>query len=662
MPKDTKIKQVQAKKPTPNTKSTPQMRQKQMPFELLMEQAALNPTTLAPADASRLQRIIGNRAVGGMMSGHTQNGTTTDPLTISLQRMLVNRSIQAKLAVSAPNDPYEQEADAVAKQVVSPIKPSTQIAQRQEGEDEIHKNPFIKAFERPVTGEPIQRSINPKIRRYVDTNQKVRHRKYGVGAIIAMKGKDYTVAFEKPWGEKKVSAKDLDLVEEDEKGKEEEEDIEVKEETISELMPELTHLEITKSSSKKYKMILKSEESTIVKVKNVGESEVKNYVSGKSLILKEKLSKVSEGSHLLDPEAKLVGQLRNKLDAYLILKKRKEEAEMRRTERLRSGEEGGELTYDIDQNTFYKRLDALGKGERIGTKKGNTHVQMLKIRLDRSIQLSVGGEEREITHLYTQKGSPTEIRCYLGTSEGVYQRVHTSLTYNNEEEKAPTKAHTMVQTGENVVVPGDDDVGTRVGFDTEEEKGKYGFGRRLLVHRTSSVSVGDWLKADDWDSFTPEQQAACELLAARFNEALDKVCASLVGDDEPREVDLLPVKYTRLDDIWLFGGARAATPEAEYEAVGKEQGGKKSQAIGKGTYKEYTAQILEDGQYDTKDIPEDEVIIGMVEQALMRGRKWAVQLAQQHNYDGYKIVKTAREFDMRFRIVNGEVFIRLRGG
>ena len=38
--------------------------------------------------------------------------------------MLVARNIQAKLTVNAPNDQYEQEADAVAKQVVSTINTS----------------------------------------------------------------------------------------------------------------------------------------------------------------------------------------------------------------------------------------------------------------------------------------------------------------------------------------------------------------------------------------------------------------------------------------------------------------------------------------------------------------------------------------------------------
>jgi hypothetical protein len=38
---------------------------------------------------------------------------------LAIQRLLGSRSIQAKLTISHPDDPYEQEADRVAEQVMT---------------------------------------------------------------------------------------------------------------------------------------------------------------------------------------------------------------------------------------------------------------------------------------------------------------------------------------------------------------------------------------------------------------------------------------------------------------------------------------------------------------------------------------------------------------
>ena len=81
-----------------------------------LQRAYTNPRTLSPADAQTLQRTIGNQALGRLI-------------------------IQRKMTVGPVGDKYEQEADAVAKQVVSklntisPQNAPAQTAQRQEEED-----------------------------------------------------------------------------------------------------------------------------------------------------------------------------------------------------------------------------------------------------------------------------------------------------------------------------------------------------------------------------------------------------------------------------------------------------------------------------------------------------------------------------------------------
>nr|MBP6805986.1 hypothetical protein [Chloroflexota bacterium] len=64
----------------------------------------------------------------------------------SLQRLLANRQIQAKLTLGPVGDKYEQEADAVARQVVGSLSAAKTTggepsAQRQEEEDELQMKP-----------------------------------------------------------------------------------------------------------------------------------------------------------------------------------------------------------------------------------------------------------------------------------------------------------------------------------------------------------------------------------------------------------------------------------------------------------------------------------------------------------------------------------------
>ncbi|MBE2220106.1 MAG: DUF4157 domain-containing protein [Anaerolineae bacterium] len=92
-----------------------------------LQRAFADPKTLSPADAQTLQRTLGNQA---------------------LRRL----TIQRKMTVGPVGDKYEQEADAVAKQVVSKLHTtSTQTApaqttQRQE-EEELQMKPLIQRQE-----------------------------------------------------------------------------------------------------------------------------------------------------------------------------------------------------------------------------------------------------------------------------------------------------------------------------------------------------------------------------------------------------------------------------------------------------------------------------------------------------------------------------------
>jgi hypothetical protein len=86
----------------------------------ILQRAALAPGSLRPADIQRLQRTIGNRAVGQLLSQ-----LVAPPRTF----------VQAKLTVNAPGDEYEQEADRIAEEVTQ--MPAVQrAAVEDEDEDE----------------------------------------------------------------------------------------------------------------------------------------------------------------------------------------------------------------------------------------------------------------------------------------------------------------------------------------------------------------------------------------------------------------------------------------------------------------------------------------------------------------------------------------------
>ena len=107
------------------------------PFPSL-QRAYADPRTLSPADAHLLQRTIGNQA---------------------LRRLIIQR----KMTVGPVGDKYEQEADAVAKQVVNNLQaPKTksntsETMQRQE-EEELQMKPVstISSLQRQEEDEMLQ--------------------------------------------------------------------------------------------------------------------------------------------------------------------------------------------------------------------------------------------------------------------------------------------------------------------------------------------------------------------------------------------------------------------------------------------------------------------------------------------------------------------------
>ena len=108
----------------------------------IIQQARASPDLLTSADVLQLQRTIGNEAVGRLLNEIGQNPKS---------------QIQAKLTVNPPGDRYEQEADRVARKVVSQInqqesQPSSQqqLVQRQElpEEEELIQTKMTEVIQR----------------------------------------------------------------------------------------------------------------------------------------------------------------------------------------------------------------------------------------------------------------------------------------------------------------------------------------------------------------------------------------------------------------------------------------------------------------------------------------------------------------------------------
>ncbi|MCB8942755.1 MAG: DUF4157 domain-containing protein [Ardenticatenaceae bacterium] len=131
---------IQANKPihiaTKGTIPQPQAPEQQStvePLPLLLQRAVLEADSISPADANRLQQTIGNQAVGHLTG---QKAFSPAPRVM----------IQPKLTLGPVGDKYEQEADAVAKQVVNNLSQQSSM-QRQEEEEMLQMKPVVQRQE-----------------------------------------------------------------------------------------------------------------------------------------------------------------------------------------------------------------------------------------------------------------------------------------------------------------------------------------------------------------------------------------------------------------------------------------------------------------------------------------------------------------------------------
>lgn len=101
----------------------------QEPLGLLLQRAGSEPHSLSMMDGLRLQRALGNRAIGQLaqqnefLLENEMVQAKIDPLAsaTSFQAILARTGIQTKLTLGPVDDPYEREADQVAQQVVQQI-------------------------------------------------------------------------------------------------------------------------------------------------------------------------------------------------------------------------------------------------------------------------------------------------------------------------------------------------------------------------------------------------------------------------------------------------------------------------------------------------------------------------------------------------------------
>jgi len=135
-----KRKQVQSKNETAKAQQVEKQQVEQAETAVsahpALQRALADPSDITPNDAKILQRTFGNRAVRSFI-------------------------LQRKMTVGPVGDKYEQEADAVAKQVVQAINtPKVPPVQRQEEDDELQMKPFPTAIPLPTIS-TLQRQIKP---------------------------------------------------------------------------------------------------------------------------------------------------------------------------------------------------------------------------------------------------------------------------------------------------------------------------------------------------------------------------------------------------------------------------------------------------------------------------------------------------------------------
>ena len=168
--------ELSKKRQSPMPEQTESNQQQLTSFELgaIIQRMQDVPGKLAPGSAQKLQHTIGNQVMGRLFTRTpSRHSVHTPSIATSLQRMLAARGIQAKLTVNAPDDQYEQEADAAAKHVVSTInapKAPPQTTQRQEEDDDIQMKPLpvISSLQRQ---EDEELQLKPIIQRQEEDEQ-----------------------------------------------------------------------------------------------------------------------------------------------------------------------------------------------------------------------------------------------------------------------------------------------------------------------------------------------------------------------------------------------------------------------------------------------------------------------------------------------------------
>ena len=125
--------------------------------QTLIRQAAVAPGTLTPSDATKLQRLVGNRAVTKLLA--------------NAAAQQAHLKLQTKLTVGAAGDRYEQEADRVADQVLSmpAVGPAAtgeasrgaQPVQRQEETEDLQTKPLAASIA-PLVQRQAEDQVNPE--------------------------------------------------------------------------------------------------------------------------------------------------------------------------------------------------------------------------------------------------------------------------------------------------------------------------------------------------------------------------------------------------------------------------------------------------------------------------------------------------------------------
>jgi uncharacterized protein DUF4157 len=557
--------------------------------------------SLSPRDVLQLQRSVGNRAVTQLLAGtarrrasqkESSNGLpdglkagveNLSGVSLDVVKVHYNSARPAQLRALA----YTQGADIhvapgqekhlphevwhAVQQMQGRVRPSMQIEggvyvsddaglEREADvmsakalrlphsvQDATESQPVTTSFTHVGSTAPVQRVIDPQKQEYVINGQRVTG-PAGAGTIVEAVGEGYTVRFDADVTFY-VPANALDLLE-----SREEADLENKAE-VEEADYKPVKLVVHQGKGNSWDLELQNAGGkTLGIAQGLKQNDVKVYIVGNKAIIAQPQAKVKAGTFNLKPEGGLKGSLKQAYDKFM-----EAEEQAARLAKLRATRVNTQVTAGraISQKEILDRLNAL-QGARKLKEEGHPSIQMTKIALDRPVKLKVGGQERDITHLYTQPGNQTERRCYLGNKDGAYQRVHTSITDDDE-----MTAHTMIQTGRTVAVPPIRGGGTRIGFDTKEEKGEGFAARDLKVRSKEQSTVAGYIAGQTPKDLEEAALKGALLLASRFNAVLDEVFADISrGAPKEREVEGITSDFKILDDEWTFE-SNTATPEEE---------------------------------------------------------------------------------------------------